>query len=274
MTGSNIGKTHSSAQPAKARPSKAWLALCGALAFGLAAGVSATAAQAQFFRHFWAPDDDGYPPPIPPREIGHHREAWAPPPPYVEETPPPGMERMPLPTSELRRRATLAGLKLLGTPHRKADVFVGFGEDSQGRLHHLTFDAYDGRIVENEVSTTAAKAAPGKPAAPAATAVTPPKPSAPAATATAAPVKPATHAATAAVKPPTAAAATATPASHATAPAHLGPSAPTPTSTAVKDKSTPAAPSVTAKDDELSPIKPQPGTHGKPPLPDSEIDKD
>lgn len=280
MTGSDARKANSSARSLNLGRSKALLAICGALALGLAAGLPATSAQAQY-RGFWAPDYDGYPPPIPPRDIGHrHREAWAPPPPYVEEEAPPqmerpaGMERMPIPVSELRHRATLAGLKLLGTPHRRGDVYVGFGEDSHGAIHHLTFNAYEGRIIENEVSTTAAKAAPAKPATPPSAAVAPAKPSTPAATtATAAPTKPATpvKAATVSAKPAAAPAATAT--AHSASPAQPSSAAVTPSVKASKSKDEPA-PSVTAKDDDLSPIKPKPGDHVKPPLPDSEIDKD
>lgn len=271
--------------------SKALLAVCGVLALGLSAGLHVTPAQAQF-RGFWAPDDDGYPPPIPPGAIGHRREAWAPPPYVEEEGPPPmedergpmerapGMERMPASIAELRRRATLAGLKLLGTPHRRGDVFVAFGQDSHGAIHHLTFNAYEGRIVENEVSTTA-KAAPAKPAAPAAAAVTPTKPNAPAAaTATAAPAKPA---ATAKTTEPTKAAAPLKPAvpskptattaaTHSASPAQIAPSVTTPAK-AAKNKDEPA-PSVTADQEDLSPIRPKPGDHVKPSLPDSDIDKD
>jgi hypothetical protein len=264
MTGSDARKANSSARLSTSLGrSKALLAICGILALGLVAGLPATSAQAQF-RGFWAPDDDGYPPPIPPRDIGHRREAWAPPP-YVEEERPqrmeraPEMERMPIPISELRHRATLAGLKLLGTPHRRGDLYVGFGEDSHGAIHHLTFDAYEGRIVENEVSTTAAKTAPAKPATPPPTAaVTPAKPRSPAATGV--PAK------AAALPKPAAAPPAATATTHSASPAQIEPAV-----KAAKDKYEPA-PSVTADEDDLTPIRPKPGEHEK--LPDNEIDKD
>ncbi len=276
MTGADARKANSSARSLNLSRAKALLAIWGALALGLAAGLPATSAQAQY-RGFWAPDYDGYPPPIPPGDIGHrHREAWAPPPPaYVEEDdgPPPamqrpaGMERLPVPVSELRHRATLAGLKLLGTPHRRGDVYVGFGEDSHRAIHHLTFNAYEGRIIENEVSTTAVKAVPAKPAAPSAAAATPAKSST-----SAVPTNPGeSKAAAVPAKPAAAPSTTAT--AHSASPASPSASAATPSVKAPKSKDEPA-PSVTANDDDLSPIKPKPGDHVKPSLPDSEIDKD
>lgn len=280
MTGADARKANSSARSStRIGRSKALLAICGVLVLGSAAGLPATSAQAQFFR--WGPDDDGYRP-VPPRDIGHRREAWGAPPPYVEEERPPGMERMPIPITELRHRATLAGLKLLGTPHRRGDVYVGFGEDSHGAVHHLTFDAYEGRIIENEVSTTAAKATPAKPATPPTAAVSPAKPSAPAAAAaTAAPAKPAAASAKAAAlpaKPAAGSSTTATAVARPASPTQSGSAATTPSVKASKAKDTPAkdtpAPSVTANDDDLSPIKPKPGDHVKPSIPDSEIDKD
>jgi hypothetical protein len=67
--------------------------------------------------------------------------------------------------AEIRRRASLAGLRLLGTPHRQGRVFIAFAEDTQGLLHHLAFDAYEGTIVENEITSVKAKTAPAHPAA-------------------------------------------------------------------------------------------------------------
>ncbi|MGO9134848.1 MAG: hypothetical protein ACLP8A_12500 [Methylovirgula sp.] len=231
---------------------RATLTICSLLALGFVAALPMPAAQAQFFRRFWAPDYDGYPPPVPPRDVGRRPTAYMPPP---EMAPPAGEASLPVSITEIRRHATVAGLKLLGTPHRKGDLYIAFGEDSHGQMHHLTFDAYDGRIIENEVSTTAIKAAPPHPAA---TATAPTHPAAPAATAAISPTTPPTT--------PTAVAPhLASP--HPTSPAQAG------TSAVSSDKTLPA-PSVTAKDDDLSPIKPQPGTHAVPHLPNGEIDKD
>ncbi|HTJ02611.1 MAG TPA: hypothetical protein VL492_07445, partial [Methylovirgula sp.] len=59
---------------------------------------------------------------------------------------------------------------------------------------------------------------------------------------------------------------------HSAAPAQTAPSNTTPAK-AAKSKDEPA-PSVTADEDDLSPIRPKPGDHVKPSLPDSDIDKD
>lgn len=137
-----------------------------ALSFVVAAALSAAPAQAQFLRSWgWHPDEG--PPPIPPDDIGR------PPPPtwrarVPANEPPPGWhvgpegvpEPSPISVAEIRHKASTAGFRLLGTPHLKGRVYVAFGEDAHGSLHHLAYDAYEGRLVENEAAEATAKESP------------------------------------------------------------------------------------------------------------------
>lgn len=161
--------------------SQACIAGLGILAIGLLVAPM-TAAGAQALGGIWNPDYVGGPPPIPPRDVnGGRPTAWAAPPPppgYYNGYPPAPYSRnppvpynnaspspfaSPLPTplrvslAEMRRKASALGLHLIGTPHRQGRVYIAFAEDSHGLLHHLTFDAYEGTLTENETTTVTAK---------------------------------------------------------------------------------------------------------------------
>ena len=240
--------------------SQACIAGLGLLAAGfLVAPV--TPAGAQALGGIWDPDYVGGPPPIPPRDInGGRPTAWASPPPppgyynygyppapysrnapvpYNTASPSPFASPLPTPLrvsiAEMRRKASALGLHLVGTPHRQGRVYVAFAEDSHGLLHHLTFDAYEGTLTENEATTVTAK--------------------------------PVAH-------PASLNTGTVNPAN----PASAGQEAPHPAtnsqSSAAQQTSQqkPVSPSSAETDQDLSPIKPKPGT--KPPLPDDQIDKD
>lgn len=200
----------------------------GALALGFAAGLPAQPAQAQFLRWWWWHSDEG-PPPIPPGYVGHRHQSWR----DVQPT-----ARRPVSLAEMRHKASGFGLRLLGTPHRQGRVFVAFGEDSRGVVHHLAFDAYEGTLVENETTSIKAKTIKAKApkAAEGPVAAAPPKVAAPPQAPTPAPAS--SHPAPAM----TASAAT---------PRPQTPPAPT------------AAPS-TPNDRDLSPIRPQPGSDATP----------
>lgn len=233
--------------------SQACTAGLAVLALGfLVAPVTQVGAQA--LGGIWNPDYVGGAPPIPPRDVGHRPMAWAAPPPPPSyyyppapysssppvpyNSPPPAPYASPLPTplrvsvADMRRKANAAGLRLVGTPHREGRVYIAFGEDSHGLLHHLTFDALDGTLTENEPTSLAVK-----------------------------PVARPASLNTGSVNP---------------APATQEVQHPSTTSQgnaaqqAAQQK--PVSPSSTQMDQDLSPIKPKPGT--KPPLPDNEIDKD
>lgn len=195
----------------------------GALALGFAAGIPAQPAQAQFLRWWWWHRDEG-PPPIPPGYVGHRpHQSWR----DVEPMP-----RHPVSLAEMRHKASGFGLRLLGTPHREGRVFVAFGEDSRGILHHLAFDAYEGTLVENETTSIKAKTTEAK------------APKADEHPVAAAPRK--------VTAPP-----------QAPAPASSHP-APAMTASAATPPQTPPAPAAapsTPNDGDLSPIRPKPGEH-------------
>ena len=200
----------------RARWTTAGLIGLGALAFGLTASLPAQPAQAQFFRWWWWHRDEG-PPPIPPGYVGHRHATWR----DVEPTP-----QRPVSVTDIRRRAEGLGLRLLGTPHREGRVYVAFGEDRHGLLHHLTFDAYEGTLIENQATSLKPKAAKRPEPTEVRKVMLPPRP---APKAPADPVAPTT----ASIAPPP---------------------APAPVSNAASSSS-----SLNARD--LSPIHPQPGSH-------------
>lgn len=261
MNGSAAGKKRRSSKelPNWRAASRTCLAGSAILALNLAAGLAAPAAA----QGIWDPDYVPGPPPIPPGNVGVGRPtAWAappPPPPYSYYPPAPYSSRPPTPyyyggnppptpynapaplrvsVAEMRRIAEAEGLRLLGTPHRQGRVYVAFAEDERGLLHHLAFDAYAGTLVENEATGVSAK--------------------------------PVAH-----------------PASLKTETTTLSPKpnvnlddqsknwtknpASQQSSTTQQASQKPSSSSV--KDQELSPIKPQPGVKTQP-LPDNEIDKD
>jgi hypothetical protein len=179
-------------------PWQASLAVCGICVLGFTAALPAVSAQAQFLRSWgWHPDEG--PPPIPPDDVGQpspptwHATAPAPGPMPQTNWRPVPESPLPISVAEIRHRASLAGFHLIGMPHLKAGVYVAFGEDAHGALHHLAFDAFDGTLIENERAEVTAKAVPTHPApqavtptAVAPTAVTP-TPAAPAKPAAATP---------------------------------------------------------------------------------------
>jgi hypothetical protein len=116
---------------------------------------------------------------------------------------------------------------------------VAFGEDARGLLHHLTFDAYEGTLIENETTSVKAKTL----KRPAPTEVRkvklPPRPAPKAPEARAAPT-------TASIAPPP---------------------APAPAS-----KSTSSSSALNARD--LSPIHPEPGSHPAPGPQTSDAEKE
>lgn len=242
--------------------SRAGIAGLGILALGFLVAPVTSSAGAQALGGIWNPDYDGGPPPIPPRDVnGGRPTAWAAPPPpppgyynsyppapysrtapvpYTSEPPSPYASQVPTPLrvsiSEMRRRASAVGLRLVGTPHRQGRVYIAFAEDSHGVLHHLTFDAYEGTLTENEPTTVTAK--------------------------------PVAHPAslnTGTVNP-----ASANPDVQHPATNSQTNSPGTAAQQASQQK--PVAPSSAQTDQDLSPIKPKPGM--KPPLPDDQIDKD
>lgn len=204
----------------------------GALALGFAAGLPAQPAQAQFLRWWWWHKDEG-PPPIPPGYVGHHHhQSWR----DVEPMP-----RHPVSLAEMRHKASGFGLRLLGTPHRQGRVFVAFGEDSRGVVHHLAFDAYEGTLVENETTSIKAKTIQAKA----------PKTTAPKTTESPVAAAPQKVAA-----PP-----------QAPAPASSHPAPAMTASAATPPPQTPPAPTAapsTPNDRDLSPIRPQPGSDATP----------
>lgn len=211
----------------------AGLAGLGLLALGFTASLPVARAEAQSLRS-WSWHADEGPPPIPPDDVGRRPASWR----VTTRDMPSG----PVPVTEIRRRASLAGLRLVGTPYRQGRVYIAFGEDTHGLLHHLAFDAYEGTLVENETSGVAAKAHPAHPAS-----VSPPAPPHPSlpSQATKAPPSPA-----------------------APSPALPSPAPPSP------DKAAAVASPTTETAKQLSPIKPQPGLKAAPTPQDSDIDKD
>ncbi len=145
----------------------AGLATFGFLALGFTAGLPAPAAQAQFFG-WWSWHADEGPPPLPPRDIGRSAKPR-------RATGADVSHRL-VPLAEIRRRASSLGLRLVATPHRQGHVYIGFGEDTQGLLHRLAFDAHEGRLIENVTSGVRAKTRPAQPAS-----IAPPAPPHPAA---------------------------------------------------------------------------------------------
>ncbi len=236
----------------------AGLAGLGLLALSFTASLPVPSAQAQSLRSWWWHADEG-PPPIPPGDVGQRSASW--------HAAAPNMTSGPVPLAEIRRRASLAGLRLLGTPHLKGRVYIAFGKDTHGLLHHLAFDAYEGTLVENETSDVTAKAAPAHPAS-----VGPPAPQhpPPPSQATKAPASPA-PASPAPASPAAASPALASPAAASPAAASPAPASPAPPS---PDKAATAASPTTETARELSPIKPQPGLKAAPTPQDSDIDKD
>jgi hypothetical protein len=274
MNGSDAGKRKQS--PSRRVLSRACLAGSAGLALSLVFSV-ATPAAAQ---GIWDPDYVGGPPPIPPRDVGRPT-AWAapPPPPYSYYPPAPYSNRPPTPyyyggnpppgpydastpynaptplrvsIAEMRRSAEAQGLRLLGTPHRQGRVYVAFAEDGRGLVHHLTFDAYEGALIDNEATGVSAKPVPHRASLNTETTTLSPKSS----------VNPQTTAVSPkpSVNPDT---------------QHKNPTSQTTTqqSTTTQQAAQKALSSSAVKDQELTPIKPQPGVKTSP-LPDSEIDKD
>jgi hypothetical protein len=180
MIGSDAGKQ----KLQRTSKSQACIAGLGLLALGFLV-TPVTCAGAQALGGVWDPDYVGGPPPIPPRDVYTGRPtAWAAPPPppgyyngnnayppapysrnapvpYNNASPSPYASQMPTPLrvsiADMRRKASAIGLHLVGTPHRQGRVYIAFAEDSHGLLHHLTFDAYEGTLTENETSTVTAK---------------------------------------------------------------------------------------------------------------------
>ncbi len=160
MNGSDasMGKRPFRTPPVRRATWETGLIGCAILALGFTAGLPAASAEAQGLRS-WAWHADEGPPPIPPGNIGRPAVWHAAPPPPSAMAPAPATP-IPVSLAEIRRRAEVAGLHLLGTPHRQGRVYIAFGEDSKGLLHHLTFDAYEGTLVENEATGVAAKPSP------------------------------------------------------------------------------------------------------------------
>jgi hypothetical protein len=245
----------------------------GALALGLTMSLPAQPAQAQFLRWWWWHRDEG-PPPIPPGNVGNGPAHWR------DAVPGPAPAPHPVSIAEIRRRTGGLGLRLLGAPHRQGRVYVAFGEDAQGMLHHLTFDAYEGTLIENQTSPIKAKAVPTKPLAkPVETRAVeaPPHPT-PIAKRPAATPNPASTV-TAARTPPASTTARTTARAASSDPTPLVKTPPAPTSPAQPSAArtppakTGALDSSTQTARDLSPIRPQPGAHDATPQ-DSNIDKD
>lgn len=121
---------------------------------GLTVGLYAAPAQAQFLREWWWHRDEG-PPPLPPGDVGRRATRW--------RAMAPDREYGFVPPAEIRHRASLLGLRLIATPRRNGHVYIAFGEDTHGLLHHLAFDAREGRLIENETSDVTLKAKPNFP---------------------------------------------------------------------------------------------------------------
>lgn len=224
---------------ARRRASKsAGLMSLGALALVLTAGIPAHPAQAQFLRWWWWHRDEG-PPPIPPGYVGRHHETWR----DVQPT-----ARHPVSVAEMRHKASGFGLRLLGTPHRQGRVFVGFGEDPRGVVHHLVFDAYEGTLIANETTSVKAKAP---------KAAEHPN-SAPVESRKSTPVE--SRKVAAPPQAPAPATATAKAPAPAPAPAAAHPAAMT-ASAAAPAPQAPPTPAPSSTDKDLSPIRPKPGPH-------------
>lgn len=133
-----MNSSNASAAQARGRRCKGHQALgfvgLGFLAFGFTAGLAVPPTEAQFLRS-WTWDADEGPPPMPPGYVGQRAASSS-----------------AVPSAEIRRRANLAGLRLLAAPHRKGDVYIAFGTDAHGLLHRLTFDAHHGTLIENQTS--------------------------------------------------------------------------------------------------------------------------
>jgi hypothetical protein len=275
MNGSDPGKKKQS--PSRRMSPCACLAGSAVFVVSLVVGV-ATPAAAQ---GIWDPDYVGGPPPIPPRDVGRPT-AWAapPPPPYSYYPPAPYSNRPPTPyysggnpppgpydvstpynaptplrvsIAEMRRNAEAEGLRLLGKPHRQGRVYVAFAEDGRGLVHHLTFDGYEGALIDNEATGVSAKPVLHRASLNTETTTLSPKPS----------VNPQTTAVS--PKP------SVNPDGQ-----HKNPTSQTTTtqqSTTTQQAAQKALSSSAVKDQELTPIKPQPGVKTSP-LPDNEIDKD